>query len=157
MNLLLAKRRRIDKINKNSNILPSSKYTILKQNYDYVQFIFHFVFDDNLYDFKISQNYINDDVDKIIKSFINEKIKVNLFLKIEFHQNHPFECPIITLEDVENNLNIYLNNKLKIYFNYIIYNIYKKLNRNWSPILPMNVLFVYIYNLINIKDYFNSI
>ena len=156
MNLLLQRRRYIDKMKYNDDILHKSKYTILEQKYEYIEFIFHFTYHDNLYNYKISQLYINEDIDKIIKQYINEKININLNLKIKYHENHPFECPYFILEDVSNNLNLNINNKLKIYFNYIIDKIYKKLKKNWSPVLPMNVIVMYIYNLINIKSYFTK-
>lgn len=156
MNLLLQKRRHIDKIQYNNSILEYRNYTILEQKYEYIQFVFHFTFSDNLYNYKISQLYINEDIDKIIKEYISEKININLNLKIKFHTNHPFECPYFIVKDVSNNLNSNINNKLKIYFNYIIDKIYKKLKKNWSPVLPMNVIVMYIYNLINIKSYFTK-
>lgn len=154
MNLLLQKRRNIDKINLNNTILNRSKYTIIEQKYEDIKFIFHFVFDDNLYDYKMYQTYINNDIDTIIKSFIDNKIRIDLFIKIKYNENHPFECPYIILQDTKNNFNHNINNKLRIYFDYIINKIYKKLKKNWSPILPMNVILMYIYNLINIKTYF---
>ena len=152
---LFQKRRKIDKILRNNSILPFEKYTIIEQKYDYIYIILHFCFHDNLFYYKMCQNYLNKDVDTIIKSFIDNKIKIDLFLKIKYHENHPFKCPIFIIVNVKNNLNLYLNNKLKIYFNFIIQKINKKLSINWSPVIPMNVLISYIYNLINIKNYFS--
>ena len=150
---LKKKRRYIDQVLKCNTILPFEKYTIIEQKYDYIYIILHFCFQDNLYNYKISQHYLNNDVDKIIKDFIHDKIKIDLYLKIKYHENHPFECPSFIIVDVKNNFNFYLNNKFKIYFNFVIYEINNKLMNNWSPIFPMNVILMYIYNLINIKTY----
>lgn len=151
---LFKKRRRIDKIVRNDNIISKDKYTILYQNYNEICFTFHFIFKDKLFEYKSSLKYINDDIDTIIKDFINPYIYLDISLKIIYDNNHPFSSPSFKIMNVKNNLNNTLNNKLKIYFTYIIEEIFKKLKRSWSPIIPMNVLLMYIYNLIIIEDFF---